>query len=113
MENRPTKTIITPFGKAEVVMKEWLIGSEVEHIEEAMYDMVSGGSGTDGSPQIKADNVSKQIIEGNHRTITAVIVSIDGSAENILDKVLGMRHEDYSFIMAELEKVTNPKKKVK
>ncbi|MDD5068490.1 MAG: hypothetical protein PHN89_02740 [Candidatus Pacebacteria bacterium] len=114
-ENRPTKKIKTPIGTDgsghEVEIKEWIIGSEVEYIEEPLYDMVSGNAGIEGKPEIKTGNVSRQITESNHRAITTFVVSIDGSTENILERVLKMRQEDYVFILAEIEAITKPKKK--
>ena len=35
-----------------------------------------------------------------------MIVSINGSNENIVDTVLDMRDEDFNFIVAEIDKIT-------
>jgi len=106
---RQTKTIKTPVAKQEIVLKDWITGRESEYISGPMFDSVAIDAKA-GSPEIKASNFSAQMIEGNHRAITTVVVSIDGSVDNILNKVLDeMTQDDYGFIMAEIEKVTKKK----
>lgn len=111
MDERPTKKIITPVGQKEIVLKEWINGRENEYIAAPMYDMVTADA-NQGQPDIKVRNMSAQINEGNHRAISTVVISIAGSTDNILDTVLDMIHDDYEFILSEIEKVTK-KKEVK
>lgn len=105
---RTTKTIVTPVGKNQVVINEWITGRENEYIGAPLFDMVEVSAPT-GAPDIKAKNLSRQIEEGNHRAIEKVVVSIDGNSENILEKCLDMIHDDYEFILSEIEKVTKKK----
>lgn len=105
---RSTKTIVTPVGKLEVVIKEWITGRENEYIGAPLFDMVEVSSPA-GAPDIKAKNLSKQIEEGNHRAVQTVVVSIAGDTANVLEKCLDMIHDDYEFILSEIEKVTKKK----
>jgi hypothetical protein len=105
---RPTKTIKTPVEGKEIVLKEWITGRENEYIAGPMFDTINM-SAPAGQPEVNAGNFSKQIEEGNHRAITTVIVSIDGSVDDILNKALDMIHDDYEFILTEIEKVTKKK----
>jgi len=105
---RPTKTIVTPVGNQQIVVKEWITGRENEYIGAPLFDMVEVNA-PGGSPDIKAKNLSKQIEEGNHRAVSTVVVSIDGNNENILEKCLEMIHDDYEFILSEIEKITKKK----
>ena len=51
------------------------------------------------------------IEEAQNTAIATVVVSIDGSPDDILNRVLEMKLEDYEAVLAAIEEVTAGKKK--
>lgn len=78
---RETKEIITPVGKQKIVMYSYLLGGEKKSFIYA-----------------EPEKAQDMIIE-------KLIVSIDGSNENILERVNNMHGKDYDFIFREISKV--------
>jgi len=103
MENRDTKTITTPIGKNAVVIKTWLTGREKRGLTNVFIDtLTSVEKGTEGL-KLNSDIVNK----AQDLAFEIVIENIDGNKENIVDKILDMRTEDFDFIVAEINKITN------
>jgi ATP-dependent protease HslVU (ClpYQ) ATPase subunit len=105
--DRPTKVIETPIDKHKVEIKTYASGGEMEEIQGIFLDSMEmevkptlKGS---ASPKLKGSLVSK----ANHKALEMLIVSIDGSKENILQNALDMRSKDYQFIVDEINKITN------
>jgi len=62
----------------------------------------------EGKPEIQ--KVSGAILdEAENKAIELTVVSLDGSGENILSRLLELPVEEYDFIMAEINKVTREK----
>ena len=85
--NRPTKTIETPFGKHQVVIKEWITAREREEMQKPMFDALKikqQGIGEVSFSDFDASLYHKQ----QHGLISAWVESVDGVNEGILDKCL-------------------------
>lgn len=93
---RSTKTVITPLGKQQVVMLEYITGREAEQIAIA-----SQGADKDYAASLGARDNAIEII----------IKSIDGVTEGITDLVKDMPLEDYSFLNDEVTALVDIKKK--
>lgn len=89
---RETKTIKTPSG-AEVVLKTWISGAEARALKLVYYGglKVGGGQSTKSGAEIMA--------ELEDMAFKTVIVSINGSSENILETILAMKVEDYQAVL--------------
>ena len=85
---REIKTITTPSG-AQVVLKAWITGAEARALKSVYYSglKAGGGQSTKSAPEIMQ--------EMEDLAFKTVIVSIDGSTENILERVLAMKNSDY------------------
>lgn len=98
---RDLKIVQTPIGKNKVEIKSWLTGREKRLIQSVFTDDISFKG--------KEYEVSgKKISEAQDTTIVTAIVSIDGSKDKILERVLDMHSVDFDFIIAEINKITNP-----
>jgi hypothetical protein len=100
---RELKDIVTPVGGHKVVLKAWITGREKRAINSALLD---DSSMIDGKYSIDASNIDRMKDEA----IKNVIVSINGSNENVIDTLLDMRSQDYDFVIAEIDEITSEKK---
>lgn len=103
---RPTISVTTPESKHVVILKEWITGREFESLNEPLlknYKVSSKGS-------IEDSEVSGSLIsEMNRQALLVWIVSIDGSTENVVDKALDMRKEDYQFVVDKINELSKKK----
>jgi hypothetical protein len=104
---RETKTIKTPSG-VNVEIKTYITGREVNELEDIIFNEVNlsavAGEKKPGA-NVNFNNASfirKQI----HRTIEIMVVSVNESKEDVLNKILDLKKEDYQFVMQEIDKVT-------
>jgi len=107
---RPTKEIVTPVQNKKVILKEWITGREQEYIQEPIMNAASFKAGL-GNVAEMTDFKTSAITETNHRTIEAMVVSVDGmnEKEKILDAVLDMHKDDKDFVMEEIDKLLKKK----
>jgi len=96
---RETRVIKTPSGDS-VEIKTYIIGREIETIEDIMY---SGVKDPDG--KFKFTFLRRQ----THKLIEIMVVSINGKKEKILDTILDMKADDYIFITEKLQEITGGK----
>ncbi len=104
---RPTRSITTTGGHV-VVFRSYATGREKNEIE-AMY-MVATKYSMDGtSPKLEGfdPNIMSQAAE---KSISLLVVSLDGATEDLTNRVLDLPSDDYDEIVAALEQVTGKKK---
>lgn len=93
---RTTKEIITPVGGHKVVMHDFLIGREIEEIEDLYVH------------NAKSDEVNI-IKEAKHKAMEILIVSIDGEKGEVVEKILDFHKDDYKFIADQLAEIIEGK----
>lgn len=103
---RETKKIKLNSG-TEVVVKSYATGREVRGIEQKYYgkakvDMVAG------QPKI-TDMDLTATFEVEQEMIRVLVESINGSTEDVLNKVLDLKSEEYEAVIAELNEITKKK----
>ena len=101
------KKITTPIGGQVIELKEWITGRDRRHINSA-YLANQRVSPTD--PESKVTFDIDTITKAQDFAIESVIISIDGIKENVLDKILDMRAEDFDFIVKEVQFIVGGKK---
>lgn len=103
------KIIETPIAKDKIELKVWLTGGDRRAIDSILSDEMNiSMSGPEmGVTGFKGSVMSKM----QDKTFETVIVSINDSKENIVQRVLDMRDEDFDFVVEEINKIT--KKKIK
>ena len=111
MEDREVIEIVTPEKGHLVVLKAWITGRESQKIDGAMFKGVQ--TTVDGkriSPRISETMLADQ----ENASIEAVVISVDGSETNVLEKILNMRKKDYAFVVEAVGKIVDgdvPEKK--
>lgn len=115
-----TRIVETPIEKHRVEIKQYLtaldyrqiqkgsIGSDVKY--EVSPEEVEAMK-TTGKFELKLVDAIKMAIAEEDAKIVNVVVSVDGNQENILDRILNFRKEDFDFVMAEINKVIEGDKK--
>jgi len=93
---RTTKEIITPIGKHKIVLYDYVIGREIEEIEDIyMAEQKEGDKST--------------FRKAAHKSIEMLVVSIDEKDNKILDRMLDFRREDYRAVIEEITKIIEVK----
>jgi hypothetical protein len=102
-----TKIIETPVDKIKVELKCWLTGRDRRAIDSIFYgDLEIGIKGN--APEIggiKGGLYNK----AQDKAIEIMVVSVNGNNEDVLNKVLDMKDEDFNFVLAEVDKITKKK----
>lgn len=105
MNDRETKTITTPIGQIEIVLKSYLTGLEKRNIVNASLPTSIDYDNEEG---VKGMNPAQMMIAGENAALRNVIVSIGGNTPaDIVDTVLSMHSADSDFIIAEVKKVVD------
>ncbi len=99
---RKTKTINLPSGIAAEV-KEFMNAGERNQLRAIFLKDVAMDLAT-GQP--KGDVFAAELLDkGNQKLVEILVVSYDGSPENIFERLNEGTSEDYDFLMAELNKL--------
>ena len=101
---RETRIIKTPAGGHKVEIKTYIVGREVEQLDEIIYKQLKVGMTGNNTPNI--DMNTSFLTEQTHKLIEIMVVAVDDKKEGALNTVLDMRKDDYLFIISELKKVT-------
>jgi len=111
MEDRETFETITPVKKHVVILRSWITGRESQKIDGAMFKGVgTTGDGKKLAPKLSASMLADQ----ENASIEAIVVSVDGKNNDLVNTVLNMRKPDYDHVLQQLDKVVNgdiPEKK--
>ncbi len=103
MEDRETFEIVTPRG-LKVVLRSWITGRESQKIDGAMFGSVgTTGDGKSLQPKISSTMLADQ----ENASFEAVVVSVDGKENDIVNTILNLRASEYSFIAEEVKKVVD------
>lgn len=86
----------TPAENHTVELKGKITGFDQELID-AEHNKPNGESGLPGEQR------------ANRKAIELLVVSVDGSTEGIVDKVLGMGLNDYKYVISQLNHLSDPK----
>lgn len=98
---RDTKTITTPNG-TEVVLYTYITGREKRNINSAAL-----GTNVQISPDGSLSGVDGSMLNKRQdAAVSAVVVSVAGSNENVLERVLDLKAEDYDAVIAAVNDTT-------
>lgn len=103
---RETTSFKTPGGH-EVVLKTYLTAREANQLKQVLYKSINM-SMTDiasGKTEIK-DIPATALLEQEREALKTVIVSLDGNQENVVERLLDLRSDEYDAVIAEVNKVT-------
>lgn len=102
---RETHEIVTPEEGIKVVLKSWITGREKRAINSVYLKSVNisanNPEGGEGDYEISGSVVQ----ESQDAAINAIVDSVNGSKENVLDAILDMKAKDTEFVIEEVQKV--------
>lgn len=97
--DRETKTIKTPSGDA-IVIYTYLTGREARQIDDISIGALNLEDNNKGiNPKIMR--------EAEDKIIETLVISVNGSSDNVLNIILDMKSADYTYVFNELEKIVN------
>lgn len=91
-----TKTLKTPSGEHTIIVKSYLTGEDrraARRVILKMYDDGKNGK-VEGVEEVEND------------AITRVVLEVDGSSENVVERVLKFRADDYDFIIDTVNQIS-------
>jgi len=104
---RETKKITTPSGKA-VELKTYLTAGEAKELSLVFLKGMKLDYDAETKKPIVKDISGSLINEAENRAIELIVVSFDGSNENILGRLLELKSTEFDFVMEEINKITKP-----
>jgi len=106
MAERETVEFTTKSGQNKVVLNTYLTRRERRKIKNALF----GGKeiAVDGKKDIKASINMELTDVAEDETFNAMIVELNGSNENILDRMLEMSDVEADEIKAKIDELTSP-----
>lgn len=112
-ELQETVEITTPVSGKKVILRGYATGrvrQEVQRVylkgtkmDASMSDAQSGKV-TDG-PVSFDPSVD---IDATYKALELMVLSVDGTTDNVLDRILDMHEDDFVFVKGEVDKLTNP-----
>ena len=87
------------------MLQAWINGREKRALRKPFLEEMKI-SMSDGVPKTDDIKTSELIEKAEDMAITTIIVSINGSTENILKTILDMKEKDYSFVIEEINKIS-------
>jgi hypothetical protein len=106
-----TIKITTPIDKIAVELKPYITGGENRQIQNIFMEMAKVNVETGGVVNTSLEGKSEIMNKAQDKTIELMVVSVDGSKEDIVKKVLDLKSVDFEFVIAEINKVTSDAKK--
>lgn len=104
--HRTTKTFNTPFANQIIEIKTYITGREKRQINGVyLNNNLEVNKDTQDIKGINGDMIDK----AQDLALEIIVVSIDGSVEDIINKILDMREVDFSAVVQEVDAVTNNK----
>lgn len=108
---REYKEITLPVSNKVVKLKTWLTAREQRELRSVFLDNVSFApsdekSGENLKPEFKMNG--SLLDKAQDKAFEIIIESVDGKSDKVLDTVLDLRVEDYDFLVAEINKISNP-----
>jgi len=111
---RETIKLITPSGKALEIIP-YLTARERNELRNTYLSEMTAEIDPQNLKESKVSGIRGSVYEKQEHTLIKLgVVSYDGKTENILDRLLDERPEEYDFVVKELDKaltggLTQPK----
>lgn len=92
------KTITTPVGNAEVVIKTMLTGAERESVDQAEMQYIA----TKDGQTFEVKDMAKVGTAKKHKLLEVSVKSINGDATDVLKRLQKMYEPDYEFVHSQI-----------
>jgi len=103
---RTTKTITLPISKSKIVINDYITGGEKRKINDLL---LKNSSVETGSTVIKGDIPLLLIYEANDLALSFLVKSIDDISDDLINRINDLHTNDYDYLKAEIDSVTNDK----
>jgi len=100
---RTTTKFKTPTDAHEIEVHEYLTGGEAEQIQDAVIGDVKVDIGGETSGELSGKNVRK----AQDTTLKLMLVSVDGSKDDLIKTVKDFRQKDYQAVIDKINKLTS------
>jgi len=101
--DRTTKTFTTPFSNQKIEIKTYLTGREKRQITGVyLNNNLEVNKDTQNIKGISGDMIDK----AQDLALEIIVVSIDDSKEDIINKILDMREVDFNAVVEEVDLIT-------
>jgi len=108
METGTTReTRVIKVGSHEIVCKSYLTGREVREIENQMLNQLEMNQ-KNGQPEISGFKAS-MMRQQEDQYLTSVVVSLDGNAEDILNRLLDLPGPTYKLVVETVKEIVEKK----
>lgn len=108
--NRETRPFVTPSGNT-IVLNTYLTGRETAEIKSILLSAVKVAVSDLEAKKTDMSGISGEVISQQERkTLDALVVSVNGDAENPVEKLLDLPSSEYEAVLKEIEKIKNPTK---
>jgi hypothetical protein len=106
-DNRPVREVTTNTGHT-VKMYEHITLGEQRQIQKVLLRTVKVQV-KEGAEQVAPEISGDALLESQEEAVRLLVVELDGSAEQIFDRIMALRPEDGQEIMAAVEEATSGK----
>lgn len=104
MDLRETVEVTTPLTNKKIILKGYVNGRIKQAISAALF-----GDSTFSAGDPKSATFSgKAIQDSTNVAFEQLVLSIDGSSDNILESILDLPEDDYEFVKTEVDKIQRP-----
>jgi len=101
--DKTTITITTPVDKKIVVLKSFINGRE----KRALTSVFLNGEIDFSADAKNIKGIKGSLIEtAEDLSIKTIVISVDGKSDDVVNAVLNMHSQDYTFIIGEINKIT-------
>src|SRR3979490_989452 len=108
MSDRQTTTITTPGGHT-VVLNAYLTGREASELKSVMFSALKMNMEDAQSGKVNVSDVPGTfLVEQEHKALGFLVVSVDGSTEAPVDKLLDLPSTEYEAVVKEVNTIQNP-----
>ena len=101
MSERETKELTTPVDSHKVVIKTYLTGREYREIENVFLRQAK----VNAAGQQSADFDGSIVKVAEDKMIEQAIVTVDGTPDDILNRVLDFKNADFAYLVAQLNEM--------
>ena len=103
MENRDTITIETPVDKHSIILNAYITGREKRNLYNFIktWQVELKNEGVSSNKM----NLKEMQDRGEEEAIKMIVVSMDASAEDILNRLLDMKSADYTFVVKKVNEI--------
>lgn len=110
---REMKTVTTPGGHS-VALKAYLTGRESQELKSVLFSSLKMGLDDAQTGKVNIENVSGEfLLAQEKKAIELLLVSLDGTSDNAIERLLDLPAAEYDAVKAEVDKITNPTKPTK